>query len=192
MEKGKSISTSSRQSRLLIFPSSQILIHWLLCRLLLINSCCMKETNWIKILAANWWLCMNTYCSCRCMKTFQQLKKDYAVLRKKLEAYFQVIFHSLLFEKMVKIEESDSKMCTLRCLLSSQSIHLLSFSLMIQLARQVGPVETACRRKWGSTVPCGKWPLAYVHKSTNPYPAPPTLDKKGVIFSVFRVLWYPM
>ncbi|RVW28548.1 Histidine-containing phosphotransfer protein 4 [Vitis vinifera] len=82
-----------------------------------------------------------------CMKTFQQLKKDYAVLRKKLEAYFQVIFHSLLFEKMVKIEESDSKMCTLLCLLSSQSIHLLSFSLMIQLARQVGPVETACRRK---------------------------------------------
>ncbi|KAL6334999.1 hypothetical protein AAG906_023804 [Vitis piasezkii] len=39
-----------------------------------------------------------------CMKTFQQLKKDYAVLRKKLETYFQ-------------------------------------------LARQVGPVETACRRK---------------------------------------------
>ncbi|RVW76767.1 Histidine-containing phosphotransfer protein 4 [Vitis vinifera] len=82
-----------------------------------------------------------------CMKTFQQLKKDYAVLRKKLETYFQVIFHPLLFEKMVKIEESDSKMCTLLCLSSSQSIHLLSFSLMIQLARQVGPVETACRRK---------------------------------------------
>jgi len=27
---------------------------------------------------------------CRCMRSFQQLKKEYAALRKKLEAYFQV------------------------------------------------------------------------------------------------------
>ncbi|KAE9467852.1 hypothetical protein C3L33_00229, partial [Rhododendron williamsianum] len=49
----------------------------------------------------------------RCKRTFQQLKKEYSTLKKKLETYFQMLYRSF-----------------------------------VQFARQIGPVETACRSSY--------------------------------------------
>ncbi|KAL8138694.1 hypothetical protein V2J09_004695 [Rumex salicifolius] len=69
-----------------------------------------------------------------CMKTFQQLKREYAALKQKLEAYFQVYFLNLPLSK-----------CLFLCHSSYYLLNLIYCTIDSQLARQAGPRNTETR-----------------------------------------------